>query len=382
MDDYQERVAGLRLLAEQGWAWLIANSLSILIAVCAGAVLVGLLLGVRALGVWLGRASHRSAFGKVIGRVVAKSQFWFMVALAAEVVVDITAPPAGISNIVRFIFTVAAALQGAIWLRELILGWVEERAQASGDDSNSLASALGIIRLLVSIAAFALAAILILDNLGVNVTALVAGLGIGGIAIGLAAQGIFSDLFAALSILFDKPFSKGDAISWDTGAGTVESIGLKTTRIRALTGERIIVSNANLLGKELRNLERLDRRRVSFMLGLIYQTPPSVLEKVPDILRAVVEHHDKCVFVRSSFVTFSPSSLDFELLFDVMSDNFDEVTLRRTRVATAILRVFAEHGIAIAYPTQTTFTADPEGRMIMPYPVDAALFSRVAPSNG
>src|SRR3546814_8768299 len=216
-----------------------------------------------------------------------------MIALAALVVAEVAAIPPAVSNAIHFLFTVAAALQGAIWLRELVLGWVEHRAAAGGDEEGSLASALGIIRLLVSIAAFALAAILILDNLGVNVTALVAGLGIGGIAIGLAAQGIFSDLFAALSILFDKPFRKGDTIGWGGLVGRVEAIGLKTTRVRALTGGRVVVSNANLLNKELTNLERLERRRITFNLTLVYQTPPALLEEVAEILRALVESHEK-----------------------------------------------------------------------------------------
>src|SRR6201999_2371357 len=114
----------------------------------------------------------------------------------------------------------------------------------------TLGSAVGIIRLLVSIAIFAIALIVVLDNLGVNVTGLIAGLGIGGIAIGLAAQGIFADLFAALSIIFDKPFRRGDSIKWDAVSGAVEAIGLKTTRIRSVNGEEVVISNTNLLSKE------------------------------------------------------------------------------------------------------------------------------------
>ena len=135
-------------------------------------------------------------------------------------------------------FIIAFALQGAVWVRELILG-VIRRKVAEEQGAGTLGNAMAIIRVLISVALFAVAAILILENLGVNVTALIAGLGIGGIAIGLAAQGIFSDLFAALSILFDKPFKKGDTIRYDQSTGTVERIGLKTTRLRALSGEQI-----------------------------------------------------------------------------------------------------------------------------------------------
>ncbi len=361
---------GFRLTVAQAWTWLTHNSLGIFIALCAAAVLVAVLFGIRSFGRWLAKGAHGSAFRTVVGRVIAVTQVWFMIALAAGLVADLAVPPRGVANVVRFAFTVALALQGAIWIRELILSWVEQRAETGGDDRSSLVSALGIIRLLVSIAAFALAAILILDNLGVNVTALVAGLGIGGIAIGLAAQGIFSDLFAALSILLDKPFRNGDTISWDTSTGTVEAIGLKTTRVRATTGERVMISNANLLGKELRNLERLDRRRVTFTLGLVYQTPPEVLEKVPEILRGVVAEYKKCRFVAASFLGFGASSLDFELIFDVVSRAPNDVKDLRTTVGVNILRAFAEQAIEIAYPTQTTFTAAPDGKMIMPYASD------------
>lgn len=368
MNDIEHQAIGLQSLARQAWLWLWGNSLSIAIAMLAGAVLVAIMIGTRSFGVWLQKGGPHTTVRIVIGRVLAKMQLWFMVALAAEVVADITMPPVGVVRLIRFAFTVTTALQAAIWLRELVLGWVEHRAMVNAEDHGSLASAIGIIRLLVSVAAFALAAILILDNLGVNVTALVAGLGVGGIAIGLAAQGIFSDLFAALSILFDKPFRKGDGINWDTTNGTVESIGLKTTRIRAATGERVVISNANLLGKEVRNFAHLTRRQIGFTLALIYQTPREALETIPDLLKTIVGRQPKCVFVRSSFVTFNASSLDYELLFDVHSSDYNEVTATRTRIALDIIGEFASRGIRFAYPTQTTFTAAPDGTLLMPYP--------------
>lgn len=378
MNKLESQSASLWLTLEQSWQWLMYNSLSIAVALCAGALIVALLLAVRAFGKWLCKGDQHPILRIVIGRVIAITQLWFMAALAAEVVADLTSPPQGLARTIHFAFTIAVALQGAIWIRELILGWVEQRAQQSAEDHGSLVSALGIIRLLVSIAAFAFAAVLILDNLGVNVTALVAGLGIGGIAIGLAAQGIFSDLFAALSILFDKPFRKGDTISWDTSTGTVEAIGLKTTRVRSVTGERLVISNANLLGKELRNLERLDRRRVTFKLALVYQTPPDTLEKIPEILRGVVDGQKKCHFVASSFTGFGASSLDFELIFDVVSRNANDLNDLRTKIGIAILRTFADQGIAIAYPTQTTFTAAPDGTMIMPYAEQEPIKAKVS----
>jgi small-conductance mechanosensitive channel len=231
-----------------------------------------------------------------------------------------------------------------------------------------LSSAVGIIRLLVTVALFAIAIVLILDNLGVNVTGLVAGLGIGGIAIGLAAQGIFSDLFAALSILFDKPFRRGEGIKFGDVNGTVENIGLKTTRIRSLSGEQIVVANAKLLDQQIHNFAHLEHRRIVLTLGLVCQTPPEVCARVPDILKELVSDQPKTSLVRCGMTGFGASTLDFELQFDVHSTDYEEVYRTRSAICIAILDRFNREKIQLAYPTQTTFTAAPDGTLIMPYP--------------
>ena len=271
-----------------------------------------------------------------------------------------------IERLLDILFIIAFALQGAIWARELILGVISRRA---GEDPSETAvgNAMSIIRVLVSVALFAIAIIVILDNLGVNVTALIAGFGIGGIAIGLAAQGIFSDLFAALSILFDKPFKRGDTIQYDQTTGTVERIGLKTTRLRSLNGELVVMANTKLLEREIHNFAGGRSRRCSLPFGLIYQTDPDQLEKVRSLAKAAVESRKGCKFVRCAILRFGPSSIDFELIFDVGTTDQNKVAGDRTAVALAVLRSFAEHGLEFAYPTQTTFTAAPDGTMIMPY---------------
>src|SRR3546814_2228521 len=142
MIELGEQAEALRGAMSEGLAWLASNSLAILIAVLAGAGLVAILLGVRSLGVWLGQGAHQSMFRVIACRVIGKTQIWFIVALAAAAVADLTAPPPIVANLIRFAFVVSAALQGAIWLRELILGWVEHRAAADSDDTSALASAL------------------------------------------------------------------------------------------------------------------------------------------------------------------------------------------------------------------------------------------------
>ncbi|MGF7147056.1 small-conductance mechanosensitive channel [Sphingomonas zeicaulis] len=348
--------------------WIAGHTMQVVIGTLIGVGIVFVLMGIRSVGMRLCRNDPgRTHWRAIIGRVIATTQFWFMVIVAIQATATYAATPPTLLTIVRALFVIAMMLQAAIWLREFILGVVEHRA-GTLEDHSGLQSALGIIRLLVTFALFAVATILILANLGVNVTGLVAGLGIGGIAIGLAAQGIFADLFAALSILFDRPFRRGDSVRWDTTSGTVEAIGLKTTRVRALTGEEIVISNTNLLNKELYNLARLDRRRIAIVLGVIYQTPVATLARIPDMMKAIVEAEENCSFFRCVLSAFNASSIDFDFQFDVHHENYAHVLSRKHNVMLAILQAFEKEGIEFAYPTQTSFTAAPDGKAIMPYP--------------
>ena len=357
-----------RALVGDGYLWLSQNSVRVAIAAVAGTLIVLALLGLKMLGQRLCRDRAVPDLRTVVGRVIGRTGFWFMVILAAELVIGYANTPPAIDQTVHFCWVVAFAFQAAIWARELILGVVEHRAGVGEAEHGGLGSALGIIRVIVTFSLFALAIILILDNLGVNVTGLIAGLGIGGIAIGLAAKGIFDDLFAALAILFDKPFRRGDSVRWDQTSGTVEGIGLKSTRIRSISGEQVIISNANLLNKELHNLARLDRRRMTLSIGVTYETPQEKCRVLPAMLREIIEGVDKCVVVRCGLINFGASSLDYEVQFDVRSENYNEVYDARTEVCLRILERLNAEGIAFAYPTQTTFTAAPNGRLVMPYP--------------
>jgi len=352
--------------------WFRANAaqLPIGLAVAGGIVLV--MLGLRLGGAWL--SSHDPDcrhWRGVIGRVLEKTSILFMIAAALDMVASYAAVPLKIEHLFDILFTIAFALQGAIWARELILGVISRKA---GEDPSETAigNALSVIRVLVSVTLFALAIIVILDNLGINVTALVAGLGIGGIAIGLAAQGIFSDLFAALSILFDKPFRRGNVIQFGETTGTIERIGLKTTRLRSVNGEQVVMANTKLLEREIHNFAAGRTRRLQLPFGLVYQTAPDQLDKVTSLAKGAVESRKTCTFVRCAILGFGASSIDFELIFDSRSTDANKNAGDRTAVALAILRSFAEHKLEFAYPTQTTFTAAPDGTMIMPYAAPAS----------
>ncbi|WP_414712827.1 mechanosensitive ion channel family protein [Sphingomonas sp.] len=356
----------LNQLSSDTTQWLHEHFLQILIGVAAAALIVVVLQAVRSLGARLCRRDRSgNGWATIFGRALDRTGSIFILALAAKLVDGYAQPPELFKQTIDFIFVIASVIQVAIWVREIILGFIEHRTVAG--EHEALGSAIGIIRLLVTIALFAIAAIVILDNLGVNVTGLVAGLGIGGIAIGLAAQGIFADLFAALSILFDRPFRRGDSIAYDQTGATVEAIGLKSTRLRAATGEQRIISNKNLLDKEIRNNTRLDYRRGKFALGVVYQFDPGRAAALITMLREIVEGEGQH-FVRAGFVNFGASTLDFEVEFDVMSADYEVFYAARHAIGMAILKRFNEEKIDLAYPTQTTFTAAPDGRLIMPYP--------------
>jgi small-conductance mechanosensitive channel len=348
--------------------WFAANWQQLPIGLGVAAAIVLFMLGLRFAGRWLSNGDPDCHHWRgVIGRVLEKTSIFFMIVAALDMVATYAAVPAKIERLLDILVTIGFAFQGAIWARELIIGVISRKA---GEDptETAIGNAMAVIRVLVSVALFAIAIIVILDNVGVNVTALVAGLGIGGIAIGLAAQGIFSDLFAALSILFDKPFRRGDVIQFDRTTGTIERIGLKTTRLRSINGELVVMANTKLLEREIKNYAGGNMRRSQLPFGLVYQTPPDELEKVTSLAKAAVESRKGCSFVRCAILGFGASSIDFELLFDSRSTDANKVAADRTAVALAVLRSFAEHKLEFAYPAQTTFTAAPDGTLVMPYP--------------
>jgi len=360
--------ASLQRLINDGSEWLSNHYVELIIAVAVGTLIFFLLGAIKRFAARYVRNNHDLVgYRTIIGKAIARTSKFFMLMVSAELVVSFADAPSSFERVVHVLFTISVVLQVAIWLREVILGLIVRKTSQDPDQHETLENAMTLIRLLVTFVLFAIAAIMILDNLGVDVTGLIAGLGVGGIAIGLAAQGIFSDLFAALSIIFDKPFRRGETITYDNTIGTIEKIGLKSTRLRATTGEEIIISNTNLLDKEIVNMTRLARRRTRFGIGVIYQTKPDEARRIPALLKKIVEDND-AVFIRSGFVGFGDSSINFELDFDIMSSEYDVVYEGRHTIGLAILQAFNEQGLEFAYPTQTTFTAAPDGEMILPYP--------------
>ncbi len=358
----------LSKFVDQSIQWLSENYVEILIAAAIGAVIFFILGGMKRYAQRYVR-NNKGLIGyrQIIGKALARTSKFFMLMVSAEIIASFTSAPELIERVIHILFTISVVIQVAIWLREIVLGFVERKASKDPDQHETLQNAMTLIRLLVTVILFAIASIMILDNLGVNVTGLIAGLGVGGIAIGLAAQGIFSDLFAALSIIFDKPFRAGDTIAFDDTVGTIEKIGLKSTRLRSIMGEEVIISNTNLLDKRIINYARLDRRRTRFGIGVVYQTKPEEARRIPQLLKEIVQAHDG-YFIRCGFVGFGDSALNFELDFDIESGDYEVVYEGRHAIGLAIAEKLNAEGFEFAYPTQTTFTAAPDGEMILPYP--------------
>lgn len=361
-------------LTRELYHWLQADSLGALSAVALGLLLYGVLLFARGRARrQLSRAGAFGSWGSVALRVISRTRSFFLVMVSARIVAALFGAPGTWTSLIGFLFTVSAAVQGAFWVREFLLALVERKAGGDAADP-AISSAVGVLTVIINVVVWGIAAIILLDNLGVNVTGLMAGLGIGGIAIGLAAQGIFSDLFAALSILLDKPFKRGDTIQVGQAGfvGTVEHIGLKTTRFRALSGEVIVMSNANLLNQQINNFADFTHRRVVLLVEVIYQTEPDMLARIPDEMEQIVGAVPGTRFERAHLFQFAASALSYELVFRVDGGVLEDMFDARQAVMIALVKRFAELGVDFAFPAQTSFLAGPDGRIVDPHPSGAS----------
>ncbi len=213
------------------------------------------------------------------------------------------------------------------------------------------------IMLILNGVLWGLGLLFIFDNLGYDVTAIVAGLGIGGIAIALAAQSILGDLFNYFVIFFDRPFEIGDFITIDDKKGVVEYIGIKTTRVKSIGGEQLVFSNSDLTNSRIHNFKRMERRRVVFSVGVIYQTPTHLLEKIPSILKNIVESNPAVTFDRAHFQKLGSFSLDYEVVYFIENSDYVQYMDIQQKMNLEIFKTFASEGIEFAYPTQTLFVS-------------------------
>jgi small-conductance mechanosensitive channel len=243
--------------------------------------------------------------------------------------------------------------QIGIWASAMFRAWIESYRQRKLAEDPSAATVVTAGAFIGRFAIWTIVLLLVLDNLGIEVTALIAGLGVGGIAIALAVQNILGDLFASLSIIIDKPFVIGDFLAVGEHRGNVETIGLKTTRIRSLSGEQLVFSNNDLLSSRIQNFGRMLERRIIFTIGVTYQTPREKIEKIPRILREAVEAQEKTRFDRAHFKAYGDFSLVFETAYFVLAREFGVYMDVQQAINLRIHERFEQEGIEFAYPTQT-----------------------------
>ena len=251
------------------------------------------------------------------------------------------------------VFVILVAIQTIIWGKEAVKSWVEFTIQRKNNDP-SVRTSLGFIGIILKFSLIVVVILSALNNLGVNVTTFIAGLGVGGIAIALATQNILGDLFSSLSIVLDKPFVVGDFISLGAEMGTIEHVGLKTTRIRSLSGEQIVVSNSDLLRSKIRNFKRMQERRVPFILRLKYTTDYDLLKKVPGMVESIIRKYELTNFDRANFLNFGSSSLEVEVVYICVTADFNVYANQHEKILIEIGEAFKANNIEFAVSTGQT----------------------------
>ncbi len=335
-------------------AWFSTGQAVTLIAIGIFIVaLTALLLIKRGLRRFTGPKREGESLRAIASRLRPRIRIYFLIALSLNIAIASVAAPEGAVATARIIFVLAGVLQLAELVQGAVLSFVQRLAVRGEEDGSVMASAVQIVSWFVNVVIWTAALLLILDNLQVDVTAIIAGLGFGGIAFALAAQGMFKNLFAAISILLDRPFQQGDMIQFDEVWGTVEEIGMRTTRIRAMDGEQIVISNVNLLEKEIHNLKRMAKRRVSRIVRLPYSAGSEKIDHAKTLIRDIIEAEQEAEFVRATLNAFGTFSVEIEFVFLVLGREYDHYKRVQDSVMMEVLRAFERESIEIAIPVQT-----------------------------
>jgi small-conductance mechanosensitive channel len=332
--------------------------------ITAGAVFIVVFLLLRLLRLvttrHLGKLAQKTAtrVDDLIVDLLGSTRSWVLAMLALFTATLFLKIPEDKVRLFRSLTAVTLLIQGALWGNRLITFWLTEYLRRRGEidrASRTTISTLGFVGRLVLWATLLLLA---LDNFGIRVTGLITGLGIGGIAVALAAQEVLKDLFASLAIALDKPFLIGDSITVGEYSGTVEFIGIKTTRVRSINGEQIVIPNSDLMSSRLRNFGRMEERRVLLDLALVYQTPAEQVERAIAMIREVITAHEGIRLDRVHFRSFGESALLVQAVYFINSADYLVYMDLQQEINLEILRRFASEGIAFAHPTRTVEMRD------------------------
>lgn len=317
----------------------------------AAAVFLALLLVRQLVCSRLGKIAERTATGvdDFVVALARRSQPLLLATLSLYAGSFYLALPPGQKRTFEAVAAVALYLQLALWASVAIDFWLDRQRRRLEQDATSVALG-GVLRFVSKLVLWSVLLLMALDNLGVDVTALIAGLGIGGVAVALALQNVLGDLLASLSIVLDKPFVLGDTITVDDLTGRVEHIGMKTTRLRSVGGEQLILSNGELLKSRIRNWARLAERRVVLAFGVAQETRADAIERIPGMVRELIEGQDLTRFDRAHFKGFGVTSLDFEAVYWIQSPDYNAFMDRQQAVNLGLLRAFEAEGIHLASP--------------------------------
>ncbi|HKA38414.1 MAG TPA: mechanosensitive ion channel family protein [Burkholderiales bacterium] len=322
-------------------------------------IALGVLLALAVLRFWALRALKKlsartaTALDDIAVEVVESTRLWLLLPVALYAGASVLDLPSRLDRLAGALAVVAATLQAALWIDRFIRSWLERRiAQMRGANGETI-TVLSMIGFAGQVLLWVMLLLLVLDQLNFNITALVAGLGVGGVAVALAVQNILGDLFASLSIVLDKPFVVGDFIVVDNLRGTVERVGIKTTRVRSLDGELMVFSNTDLLKSRIRNFKRMSDRRVEFTLGVSYHTPLDKLRRIPQWLREIVKMQQRTRLDRAHFKQYGEWALVFEVVYYVLDSDYNLYMDVQQAINLAIFERLEREGVEFADPTRT-----------------------------
>jgi small-conductance mechanosensitive channel len=290
--------------------------------------------------------------------VLSRTPFLFLTLLSIYIGTQFIELPGKPARILDRVMVAALLIQAALWGSRGITWWLTRTLNEKRSTDTASLTTIAIIGFIARVLLWSLILLMILDNFGVNITALIASLGVGGIAVALATQNILSDIFASLAITLDKPFVVGDFIVVDTLMGTVEFIGIKTTRIRSLEGEQIIFSNAELLKSRIQNYKRMVERRVEFGFNVQYATAPDNVERVPGIVRRIIEAQPKTRFDRAHLKNIGEYALHFEVVYFVLDADYNVYMNIQQAINVALLRELPKNGAEFPYPVRHLYLHD------------------------
>ena len=323
------------------------------------------------LGLWLIERYVLRAFARFAGdtqtsvddlvaHVLGETKFGLVLFVALFIASLALELDPAVALVIRRAAVIAIVVQGGIWASAAIAFWVTRFTSLMAGEDAEAVTMMSALSFVGRLAVWSVSLLLILDNLGVEVAALLAGLGIGGIAVALAAQNVLGDLLASLSIILDKPFVIGDFLVVGEYQGSVERIGLKTTRLRSLGGEQLVVGNSDLINARIRNLGRMADRRGSLKLGVTYDTPRELLARIPGWIEEIVGAREAVRFDRCHLTGFADSAIEFDTVFYMTVPEYDRFLDAKQTILLAIHERFDRHGVAFAYPTRVVYTIPAE----------------------